>query len=82
MKQLVCYCFGYSEEDIIRDLEEQGLFQKDEKHAHAVGHCYRCETMIEPYLSEQWFVRMKPLAEPGIVCHLSLSRGYSDRPAR
>ncbi|MBI4834442.1 MAG: valine--tRNA ligase [Planctomycetes bacterium] len=51
---------------VIADLEAQGLYDKKDKHMHAVGHCYRCETMIEPYLSLQWFVRMKPLAEPAI----------------
>lgn len=51
---------------IVKDLEKQGLFMKKERHLHSVGHCYRCETMIEPYLSLQWFVRMKPLAKAGI----------------
>jgi valyl-tRNA synthetase len=40
-----------------------GLLVKVEEHAHAVGHCYRCDTVVEPRLSPQWFVRMKPLAE-------------------
>jgi len=39
----------------------RGLFIKEEDHMHQVGHCYRCNTVIEPYLSDQWFVRMKPL---------------------
>ena len=47
-------------------LEEQGLLEKTETHEHAVGHCYRCDTVIEPYLSDQWFVKMKPLAEEAI----------------
>ncbi|NLK50605.1 MAG: class I tRNA ligase family protein, partial [Candidatus Cloacimonetes bacterium] len=47
-------------------LEEQGLLDKTETHEHAVGHCYRCDTVIEPYLSDQWFVKMKPLAEEAI----------------
>ncbi|MBE3586216.1 valine--tRNA ligase [Desulfofundulus thermocisternus] len=51
---------------IIRDLKEQGYLVKVEDHSHAVGHCYRCNTVIEPMLSRQWFVRMKPLAEPAI----------------
>ncbi|MGB9803629.1 valine--tRNA ligase [Desulfofundulus sp.] len=51
---------------IIRDLQEQGYLVKVEDHNHAVGHCYRCNTVIEPMLSRQWFVRMKPLAEPAI----------------
>src|SRR5690606_34052456 len=37
-----------------------------EPHRHSVGHCYRCDTVIEPMLSLQWFVRMKPLAEPAL----------------
>ncbi len=51
---------------LIEDLEKQGMFLKKEKHLHAVGHCYRCDTVVEPYLSEQWFVKMKPLAEPAL----------------
>jgi valyl-tRNA synthetase len=51
---------------VVRDLEKEGLLAKVEDHLHAVGHCYRCSTEVEPYLSTQWFVKMKPLAEPGI----------------
>ncbi len=53
-------------EAIIEDLKDIKLLEKVEPHAHSVGHCYRCHTVVEPYLSEQWFVRMKPLAKPGI----------------
>jgi valyl-tRNA synthetase len=53
-------------EAIIEDLKERGLFIRSEPHRHAVGHCYRCHTMIEPRLSLQWFVEMKPLAAPAI----------------
>jgi valyl-tRNA synthetase len=53
-------------EAVVAELEAQGLLEKHEIHAHAVGHCYRCHTVIEPYLSEQWFVDMKPLAGPAI----------------
>jgi len=53
-------------EAIVMDLEKAGLLEKVESHLHAVGHCYRCHTIIEPYLSEQWFVKMKPLADPAI----------------
>ena len=52
--------------EIIRDLEKKGLLEKIEDHVHSVGHCYRCDTVIEPYLSDQWFVRMKPLAEKAL----------------
>jgi len=53
-------------EAIIEDLKARKLLEKIEPHEHAVGHCYRCHTVIEPYYSKQWFVKMKPLAEPGI----------------
>ena len=51
---------------IVKDLEEQGYLVKIEPHTHNVGKCYRCHTVIEPYLSDQWFVRMKPLADPAL----------------
>ncbi|MGQ9556518.1 MAG: valine--tRNA ligase [Desulfurispora sp.] len=51
---------------LVRDLESQGYLVKIDDHNHAVGHCYRCNTVIEPMLSKQWFVRMKPLAGPAI----------------
>jgi valyl-tRNA synthetase len=51
---------------VSRELEELGLLEKVENHRHAVGHCYRCGTVIEPRLSEQWFVRMAPLARPAL----------------
>jgi valyl-tRNA synthetase len=51
---------------IVADLEEQGFLIKIEDIKHAVGHCQRCDTIIEPLVSKQWFVRMKPLAEPAI----------------
>jgi hypothetical protein len=51
---------------VVRDLEAKNLLLRMEEHDHAVGHCYRCRTIIEPYLSEQWFVRAKPLAEAGV----------------
>lgn len=48
---------------ILKDLEKGGFVEKIEDHTHSVGHCYRCKTVVEPRLSEQWFVKMKPLAE-------------------
>jgi len=51
---------------VVADLEAAGLLEKIEAHQHSVGHCYRCDTVIEPYLSDQWFVKMKPLAERAI----------------
>jgi len=52
---------------VLAALEEQGLLAGEEKHTHSVPHCYRCDTVIEPRLSEQWFVSMKPLAEPALA---------------
>lgn len=52
---------------IIEDLKQLKLLVKIEAHAHAVGHCYRCHTVIEPYYSKQWFVKMKPLSIPAIA---------------
>jgi valyl-tRNA synthetase len=51
---------------VIKDLEDQGLLLKIEEHHHSVGHCHRCDTVVEPWLSEQWFVKMKELAKPAI----------------
>ncbi|MEL7667607.1 MAG: valine--tRNA ligase [Actinomycetota bacterium] len=53
---------------IVADLEAAGLLASVEDHIHSVGHCYRCHTVVEPWLSDQWFVDMKPLAQPGIEC--------------
>jgi len=53
-------------EKVLEMLAAQGLLEKTENHEHAVGHCYRCDTVIEPYLSDQWFVKMKPLATQAI----------------
>lgn len=51
---------------VVQDLEKVGLLVKVEEHLHAVGHCYRCHSMVEPLVSRQWFVKMKPLAKPAI----------------
>ena len=51
---------------VARDLEAGGFLVKTEEYDNSVGHCYRCGTMVEPLISEQWFVRMKPLAGPAI----------------
>jgi len=53
-------------EAIVEELKERDLFVKAQPHSHAVGHCYRCHTMIEPRLSKQWFVKMAPLAKPAL----------------
>jgi len=51
---------------MIEDLEKMGLLVKIEDHSHNVGECYRCGTTVEPIISKQWFVKMKPLAQPAI----------------
>ncbi len=51
---------------VVHDLEKMGLIVKIENIKHNVGHCYRCDTAVEPLISRQWFVRMKPLAEAAI----------------
>ena len=51
---------------LLADLEQQQVLEKTADHLHAVGRCYRCDTVIEPRLSLQWFVKMKPLAKPAI----------------
>jgi valyl-tRNA synthetase len=51
---------------VVADIDALGLLVKTEDHVHSVGHCYRCHTVIEPWLSDQWFVDMKPLAKPAI----------------
>jgi valyl-tRNA synthetase len=52
--------------NVVADLENLGLLEKIENHANAVGECYRCKTVIEPYLSLQWYVKVGPLAEEAI----------------
>ena len=51
---------------LVADLEAEGYLIKTEPHDHNVGTCYRCGTTVEPLTSDQWFVKMKPLAEPAI----------------
>jgi valyl-tRNA synthetase len=51
---------------VVQDLIEGDYLVKIEEHQHSVGHCQRCDTIIEPMVSLQWFVKMKPLAEPAI----------------
>jgi valyl-tRNA synthetase len=52
--------------NVLNDLEDLGHLIKTTDHELAVGHCYRCKTVVEPYLSKQWFVKIKPLAEEAI----------------
>jgi valyl-tRNA synthetase len=51
---------------IVEDMKALGLIDRVEPYRHAVGVCYRCKTVVEPLVSKQWYVRMKPLAEPAI----------------
>jgi valyl-tRNA synthetase len=52
---------------VVAEFEAAGLLERVEAHRHAVGHCYRCDTVVEPRLSDQWFVRMEPLARPALA---------------
>jgi len=49
---------------VVEDLKAQGLLEKEEDYQLVLGHCYRCNTVIEPLISKQWFVSTKPLAQP------------------
>ncbi len=51
---------------VIADLKALGLIEKMEDHEHSLGRCQRCSTVVEPLISRQWFVKMKPLAEPAL----------------
>ena len=51
---------------VVEELQSQGFLEKVEPYQVPLGFCYRCDTIVEPYLSEQWFVKMKPLAQPAI----------------
>ncbi|MEG2457111.1 MAG: class I tRNA ligase family protein, partial [Clostridia bacterium] len=61
---------GLSREDarekIVEDMQKLGLVEKIEPYQHNVGECYRCNNIVEPIVSKQWFVSMKPLAKPAI----------------
>ena len=54
---------------IVKLLKERGLLEKVESRLHAVRHCYRCGTVVEPRLSDQWFVTMEPLAAPALAAY-------------
>ena len=60
MERLAC------RDEVLADLESTGLLDKTEPYSHSVGHCGRCQTMVEPKVSLQWFVRMQPLAKAAI----------------
>jgi valyl-tRNA synthetase len=52
---------------LVAQLREAGVLIKQEPHQHSVRHCYRCDTVVEPRLSDQWFVRMRPLADKALA---------------
>lgn len=52
---------------VIEDLKQAGLFKDEKPIIHSVGHCYRCHTVVEPYVSDQWFVKMQPLAKKALA---------------
>ncbi len=54
---------------VVKDLEAGGYITAAKEHRHEVGHCYRCSTIIEPYLSNQWFVRMQGMAQKALKAH-------------
>ncbi|MCD8198850.1 MAG: valine--tRNA ligase [Phascolarctobacterium sp.] len=54
--------------NVVHDLEEHGYLVKIEEHVHAVGHCQRCNSVVEPLVSTQWFVKMAPLVEAAVNC--------------
>ena len=56
-------------ERVVDLLKERGLLEKIEPHRHALRRCYRCDTIVEPRLSDQWFVKMQPLAEPVLAAY-------------
>ncbi len=51
---------------IVEDMQALGLIERIEPYRHTVGVCYRCKTVVEPLVSQQWFVQVKPLAEPAL----------------
>ena len=65
---------------LVEDLKAGGHLVKVEPYVHNIGKCYRCHTIIEPWLSDQWFVKMKPLAAPALrVVHEKKIRFHPDR---
>ncbi len=56
-------------EAVVEALKELDLLDGVEPHHHSIGRCYRCGTIVEPRVSDQWFVRMKPLAEPALAAY-------------
>jgi len=65
-KEFAGLAVGKAREKVVEKLEGQKLLVKTEDYAHRVGHCERCKTVIEPLVSLQWFIKMKPLAKPAV----------------
>jgi valyl-tRNA synthetase len=59
--------FAEAREKVVQDLKDSGLLVKTEEHIHKVGVCQRCEHVVEPIISQQWFVKIDPLAQPAIA---------------
>jgi len=67
-------------EEVLKGLKKKGLLGKIEKHKLSAGHCYRCDSLVEPYLSRQWFLDMENLAKPALkVVREGKITFYSDR---
>src|SRR5918998_5910316 len=58
---------GAARSAVVERLEQDGHLVRTELHSHAVGHCQRCDTVVEPLISTQWFVRMEELARPAVA---------------
>ena len=68
---------------ILEDLKSEQLIEKIEPYALPLGRCQRCKTPVEPYLSDQWFIKMAPLAEPALeVVRQGLIRFFPERHAQ
>ena len=66
-KEYIGLSVAVAREKIVQDLIDRGVQEKREEITHSVGHCYRCGTVIEPLLREQWFIRVESLAKPAIA---------------
>ena len=53
-------------ENVVAQLDHEGLLEKIDEFSHAVGHCERCDDVVEPIVSDQWYIKMEPLAQPAI----------------
>ncbi len=66
--------------NVVARLDEEGFLVEVKEHVHSVGHCQRCDTVVEPIISKQWFVEMQPLAKPAIeVAHDGTVRFVPER---